>query len=139
MDRATTTFESSLFMFVLGVGLGMVMQVLVLAVQNAVDYRDLGTATSGATFFRSIGSSVGVAIFGTVFNAQLTHHLATGIPPTAVGVCSPRRAERPRITGPRGCPAAVQTWFIGAYADVDPHRVPDGRTRRRCWPSLCPG
>jgi EmrB/QacA subfamily drug resistance transporter len=63
MDATTGTVESSLYMFVLGVGLGMVMQVLVLAVQNAVDYRDLGTATSGATFFRTIGSAIGVAAF----------------------------------------------------------------------------
>jgi EmrB/QacA subfamily drug resistance transporter len=71
MDETTHATTASLFMFVLGVGLGMVMQVLVLAVQNAVEYRDLGTGTSGATFFRSIGSSVGVAVFGTVFNNQL--------------------------------------------------------------------
>jgi EmrB/QacA subfamily drug resistance transporter len=75
MDATTRAATASLFMFVLGVGLGMVMQVLVLAVQNAVEYRDLGTGTSGATFFRSIGSSVGVAVFGTVFNNQL--HLPT--------------------------------------------------------------
>ena len=102
-------------MFVLGIGLGMVMQVLVLAVQNAVEYRDLGTATSAATFFRTIGSCIGVAVFGTVFTAELTKHLAVGIPPTAVGQCSPTT-----LAGPSGvltqCPAEVQAWFIGAYA-----------------------
>jgi EmrB/QacA subfamily drug resistance transporter len=114
MDRATTFLQASAFMFVLGIGLGLVIQVLVLAVQNAVDYRDLGTATSGATFFRSIGSSVGVAIFGTVFNAQLTHHLATNVPAGAVGPCTARV-----LSGASGavsaCPPAVQDWYIGAY------------------------
>ena len=61
---------SSLYMFVLGLGLGMVMQVLVLAVQNAVDYSDLGVATSGATLFRSIGGSVGTAILGSIFASR---------------------------------------------------------------------
>jgi EmrB/QacA subfamily drug resistance transporter len=115
MDRSTTGLQSSAFMFVLGVGLGLVMQVLVLAVQNAVDYRDLGTATSGATFFRSIGSSVGVAIFGTVFNAQLTRHLSTDVPAGAVGVCAPRALST--ASGSVGaCPRAVQDWYVGAYA-----------------------
>jgi DNA-binding MarR family transcriptional regulator len=102
-------------MFVLGVVLGMVMQVLVLAVQNAVEYRDLGTATSAATFFRTIGSCIGVAAFGTVFTTELTKHLAVSVPATATGKCSPAT-----LTGPTGvltqCPAEVQAWFIGAYA-----------------------
>ena len=59
-------------MFVLGLGLGLVMQVLVLAVQNAVDYAELGVATSGATLFRSMGGSLGTAALGAVFTARLT-------------------------------------------------------------------
>ena len=59
-------------MFVLGLGLGLVMQVLVVAVQNAVDYEDLGVATSGATLFRSIGGSLGTAMLGAVFATQLS-------------------------------------------------------------------
>jgi len=55
------------YLFVFGVGLGLVMQVLVVAVQNAVPYEQLGTATSGATFFRMIGGSFGTAVFGAVF------------------------------------------------------------------------
>ncbi|HWB34542.1 MAG TPA: MFS transporter, partial [Rugosimonospora sp.] len=114
MDAATTSVQSSAFMFVLGVGLGMVMQVLVLAVQNAVDYRDLGTATSGATFFRAIGSSVGVAVFGTVFNSQLTHHLASAVPAAAVGPCSPQ-ALSGASSAIAACPPAVRAWYVGAY------------------------
>src|SRR5215510_5581144 len=53
-------------MLLLGLGLGMVMQVLILAVQNAVEYRDLGVATSSATLFRSIGGSLGVAALGAL-------------------------------------------------------------------------
>jgi hypothetical protein len=60
------------------------MQVLVLAVQNGAEYRDLGAATSGATFFRSIGGSFGVAVFGAIFASQLTSNLARYLPPGAL-------------------------------------------------------
>ena len=66
-------------MFVLGLGLGMVMQVLVLVVQNAVDYKDLGAATSGATLFRSIGGSVGTAVLGAIFASRLATELTKSI------------------------------------------------------------
>ncbi|MCK0117039.1 EmrB/QacA subfamily drug resistance transporter [Isoptericola sp. CG 20/1183] len=117
MDRDTTTLQSSLSMFVLGMGLGMVTQVLVIAVQNAVAYRDLGTATSGATYFRTIGSSVGVAVFGTIFANQLVANLSTGAPSTAQGPCGPDVLE----ASPQGlaqCPPDVQDWFLDGYADT---------------------
>jgi DNA-binding MarR family transcriptional regulator len=63
-------------MLVLGLGLGLVMQVLVIAVQNAVDYRDLGVATSGNSLFRSIGGSVGTAVLGAIFASRLAAELA---------------------------------------------------------------
>jgi hypothetical protein len=72
---STSTLASSFYMFVLGVGIGLVLQVLVIAVQNVVPYGDLGAATSGATFFRSIGGSFGTAVFGAIFSAQLTGNL----------------------------------------------------------------
>ncbi|AEY89109.1 multidrug-efflux transporter [Streptomyces hygroscopicus subsp. jinggangensis 5008] len=71
LDEHSSTAVMSVCFFVFGTGLGLVMQVLVLIVQNAVSYEDLGVATSGATFFRSIGASFGVAIFGTVFASRL--------------------------------------------------------------------
>lgn len=76
LDEISSTAEMSACFFVFGLGLGLVMQVLVLIVQNAVAYEDLGVATSGATFFRSIGASFGVAIFGTVFASRLGDKLA---------------------------------------------------------------
>jgi EmrB/QacA subfamily drug resistance transporter len=67
-------------MLVLGLGMGLVMPVIVLAVQNAVDPRDLGTATSSTTFFRSIGGSFGVAIFGAIFSNRLGYWLPRTMP-----------------------------------------------------------
>ncbi|MFI2716025.1 DHA2 family efflux MFS transporter permease subunit [Streptomyces collinus] len=75
LDEDSSTAELSGFFFVFGLGLGLVMQVLVLIVQNAVPYEDLGVATSGATFFRSIGASFGVAVFGTIFAGRLGEQL----------------------------------------------------------------
>lgn len=80
----STTTTASLLLLVLGVGLGMVMQVLVIAVQNAVDYGDLGVATSGATLFRLIGGSLGTAILGAIFASRLAANLAKLLP-TASG------------------------------------------------------
>jgi EmrB/QacA subfamily drug resistance transporter len=77
LNAHSSRLESSAFMFVLGLGLGCVMQVLVLAVQNAVDYRDLGVATSGATLFRSIGGSVGTAVLGSIFSNRLQSELSS--------------------------------------------------------------
>jgi hypothetical protein len=62
----------------------MVMQVLVLAVQNSVDFRDLGVATSGTTLFRSTGGSVGVSLFGAIFAASLASHLTAAVPGAAL-------------------------------------------------------
>jgi EmrB/QacA subfamily drug resistance transporter len=81
LSVSSSTTQASLYMLLLGLGLGMVMQTLILAVQNAADYRDLGVATSGATLFRSIGGSLGTAVLGTVFSAQLGANLARALPP----------------------------------------------------------
>ncbi|MGX1884620.1 MFS transporter [Streptomyces sp. NPDC055287] len=79
LTETTGTWEMSAFFFVFGAGLGLVMQVLVLVAQNAVRYEDLGVATSGATFFRSIGASFGVAVFGTIFTNRLLDKLGDAL------------------------------------------------------------
>lgn len=93
MNEETTTLVASLTMLLLGLGLGMVMQVLVIAVQNAVDYADLGVATSGATLFRLVGGSLGTAVLGAIFAARLAHELGRVLPGSArvsgAGVLNP--------------------------------------------------
>ena len=74
---ATSEAAIASFMVVFGLGLGLVMQVLVVSVQNAVSYEELGTATSGVTFFRMIGGSFGTAVFGAIFANLLVGNLAT--------------------------------------------------------------
>jgi EmrB/QacA subfamily drug resistance transporter len=72
----TAPWIASAYMLVLGVGIGLVLQVLVLVVQNDAKPADIGVATSMATFFRSVGGSFGVAIFGTIFATRLADQLA---------------------------------------------------------------
>jgi EmrB/QacA subfamily drug resistance transporter len=71
----TAQWLASLYMLVVGVGIGLVMQVLVLVVQNDAEPEHIGVATATATFFRSMGGSFGVAIFGAIFAARLSHEL----------------------------------------------------------------
>lgn len=80
MDAGTTTLESSLYMLVLGLGIGMVMQVLVLAVQNSASSADLGVVTSASSFFRSMGGSFGVAVFGAILTARVSAELGRLLP-----------------------------------------------------------
>jgi len=87
VDEKTSSTVMGLYMLVLGLGLGMVMQVLIIAVQNSSDFADLGTATAGVTYFRSIGGAFGASIFGTVLNNRLSSKIATA---QANGTLSPR-------------------------------------------------
>ena len=111
MNAQTNALVLEAYMFVLGVGLGMVMQVLVIVVQNAVQYRDLGAATSGVTFFRSIGSSFGVAIFGAIFSndlaANVMRYLPSGVSLSTLQ-SNPQHLEQ--------LPAAVHLGYVHAYA-----------------------
>ncbi len=75
----TSTLATSAFMLILGIGIGLVMQILVTAVQNAVNPAEVGAATAGANFFRSIGGSFGTAVFGAVFTNELPRQLAAGV------------------------------------------------------------
>ena len=79
MDAHTSFWIMSVDMLVLGIGIGLCMQVLTIIVQSTVDYRDLGVATSGVTFFRTLGSSFGAAVFGAFFANALNARLPAAI------------------------------------------------------------
>jgi MFS family permease len=85
MSPATTLLQASIYMLAFGIGMGGVLQVLVIAVQNAVEARDLGVATSSATFFRSLGGSFGTALFGAILTSQLVTRLAPRLTSGSVG------------------------------------------------------
>jgi len=113
MRADTSLVTASFYMLVVGAGLGMVMQVLVLAVQNSVDYEDLGVATSGATLFRSIGGSLGTAVLGAVFASRLTATLARVMPQAAGTVTGGGGGMDPAAI--QRMPPAVRGTFLDAF------------------------
>jgi len=112
LDSSTATWIASAYMLVLGFGLGMVMQVLVLAVQNAVDYSNLGVATSGTTLFRSTGGSVGVSLFGAIFTTGLGSALADRLP---AGTKLPSATEPVAI---QALPAALREAYLSSFTSA---------------------
>jgi EmrB/QacA subfamily drug resistance transporter len=121
MGPGTGAWLSSLYMVVLGVGIGLCMQVLTIAVQNTVEYADLGTATSGVTFFRTLGGAFGTAVFGTIYTNALTPDLTSAIAAAAqTGAADPRviaaAAQSPQRL--HALPTAARDPIVAAYADA---------------------
>ncbi|MNE15952.1 Multidrug resistance protein 3 [compost metagenome] len=100
----------NLYMGLLGAGLGMVMQVLILAVQNSVELRHMGVATSGATLFRSIGGAIGVSLFGALFSHSLLGGLGSDFAASAGGAASLSPAAVHAL------PTALQHSYLQAFS-----------------------
>ncbi|MEU6480050.1 MFS transporter [Streptomyces sp. NPDC047017] len=118
LEVDTSRLEYSAWMAVLGAGIGLVMPVLVLAVQNSVRPADLGTATSANNYFRQIGGSVGAAIFGTLFADRLADALRDRLPPRAGAALPDPESITPQVV--RTLPPALRDAYIQAYADAMP-------------------
>ncbi|MBU8820580.1 MFS transporter [Mycolicibacterium goodii] len=112
MDATTPFGVQSLYLFILGTGIGLCMQVLVLTVQNTSSFDDLGVATSGVTFFRTIGSSFGAAIFGSLFANFLSDRLVSAVMRSGA---PPAAGESPKVL--HELPADVAAPIVEAYAD----------------------
>jgi EmrB/QacA subfamily drug resistance transporter len=112
MGTATDAFTVSSYMFVLGLGLGLVMPVLVVAVQNAVEHRDLGVATSSGLFFRSLGGSFGTAIFGAIVFSGVGSRL-TGVATAGVDVESLTGSPAAILT----LPAELRDQVVNAFSE----------------------
>jgi len=114
MGPHSSTGLNVIYMLVLGMGIGGVMQVLVIIVQNAVPHSELGVATSGATFFRSIGGSFGTAIFGAIFSNLLAGNLRGHLH----GLRLPAGFSSADVTPAMlaHLPAAVRSGFVSGYA-----------------------
>lgn len=117
MNAGTTPLVEYVYMFVLGLGLGLTMQVLTIAVQNTVPYHVLGAATSGVTFFRTLGAAFGTAVFGSLYSGKLETSLADArarapdVPPEAIR----DPATLHRLPDARAAP------FVDAYAETVNH------------------
>ncbi|MCD4525770.1 MDR family MFS transporter [Nocardioides sp. cx-173] len=114
MDASTPLALSSLYLFVLGLGIGLSMQVLTIIVQGSVPYAELGVATSGVTFFRTMGSAFGAAIFGTLYANFLSDRLPAAIAKSP-GVTS---AELATPSALHRLKDSVIAPIVDAYADA---------------------
>ncbi|MFJ3804127.1 MFS transporter [Streptomyces sp. NPDC090088] len=118
LEVGTPRWQYSIWMAVLGAGIGLVMPVLVLAVQNSVPPADLGTATSANNYFRQIGGSVGAAVFGTLFAGRLTDALHRHLPARAGARLPDPESLTPQLV--HALPPALRDAYIRAYADAMP-------------------
>ncbi|WP_333776844.1 MFS transporter [Streptomyces sp. IBSBF 3136] len=118
LQADTPRLQYSVWMAVLGAGIGLVMPVLVLAVQNSVRAADLGTATSANNYFRQIGGSVGAAVFGTLFANRLADALRAELPARAGARLPDPESLTPQLV--HTLPPALRDAYIRAYADAMP-------------------
>jgi hypothetical protein len=115
MNAGTTWPVASLYMFVLGTGIGLAVQVMVLVVQNSAPYRDLGAATSSVVLFRQAGSSIGVSLTGTLFTTRLAGQIV-GLPGATANVLRGRVSSSTVIH----LPAGLRHQFTHAFGDALP-------------------
>ncbi len=125
LTRSTPYWQLSIYAIIVGAGLGLSMQTIVIALQNAVDFHDMGVATSSNTFFRSLGSVFGSAIFGAVLNNRLTHYMATGFtnlahanPNVMATINTTPAGITNMIVNPKGVPVIVHNTALDAYVNA---------------------
>ena len=116
----TSRVESSIYIFVFGSGVGLMMQTLILATQNAVARPLMGVATSGVTFFRSMGASFGVATFGTIFANRLDYYVPRNVPAEELQkLGSPAGSDLGRSRAAiEALPDIVRSGVIESFADA---------------------
>ncbi len=124
IDASTNGWVLAGYMFVFGVGMGLVMQVLVVAVQNAVSYEDLGVATSSSVFFRMIGGSFGTAVFGAIYAIVLNHTIAptlAKVPASVLRKFNPQTIDPGVIAQLKGTASGL--FFYTKYIEAVTHAI----------------
>jgi hypothetical protein len=118
LAAATPIWVICLQLFVFGAGLGLIMQVVVLVVQNSVPVDQIGTATSSNNYFREVGAALGVAIFGAIFTSRLSESLTETF--TRFGAAPEAAAQSTATLDPQTLnqlPAGLKDGIVQAYAD----------------------
>ncbi|HUW87047.1 MAG TPA: MDR family MFS transporter [Candidatus Paceibacterota bacterium] len=125
LTRETPYWQLSIYAIIVGAGLGLSMQTIVIALQNSVDYQDMGVATSANTFFRSLGSVFGSAIFGAVLNNRLAHYMHNGFtdlaksdPAAMAGVDLSPKGVTSIIASPQNFASVVHNTALDAYVNA---------------------
>ncbi len=123
LDGTTPYWFAGLAMFVMGLGLGFTMQVLVVIVQNSVDRSDMGVATAAVAFFRQMGGSFGTALFGAILSSRLAVHLAEGLRQAPPGAANPEPAPNAdqltsNVQAIRALPEPLREVVTGAFSNA---------------------
>ncbi|HET9779960.1 MAG TPA: MDR family MFS transporter [Propionibacteriaceae bacterium] len=110
----TPYYVMALIMYAFGAGLGFTMQVVVTAVQNSVDRRNMGVATASVTFFRSMGGAIGTALLGAILNIRLKHHLSEIV---GAGLSNPPGGpiKTDDVTAIKALPEPIKSWVLEAF------------------------
>jgi MFS family permease len=119
LAASTPIWLICVFLFVFGAGLGLIMQVVVLVAQNSVNPSMIGTATSTNNYFREVGASLGVAVFGTIFTTRLTDNLTNVF--AGAGASTGDAASQTATLDPQTLsqlPDAIRDGVVTAYADA---------------------
>jgi len=119
LAASTPIWLICVYLFIFGAGLGLIMQVVVLVVQNAVPSAQLGTATSTNNYFREVGAALGTAVFGTIFTTRLTNNLLEVF--SGAGASSADAMQSAATIDPAtmdALPAPVRDGIVTAYADA---------------------
>jgi len=114
LEVDTPYYVIALIMFAFGMGLGLTMQVVVTAVQNSVDRRNMGVATASVTFFRSMGGAIGTALLGAILNIRLKHHL-NAIVGAAQGHAPGGPIVTNDVTAIQALPEPIKSWVLEAF------------------------
>ncbi|BDI23403.1 MDR family MFS transporter [Herbiconiux sp. L3-i23] len=119
LSADTPVWLICVYLFVFGAGLGLIMQVVVLVVQNAVPAAQIGTATSTNNYFREVGAALGTAVFGTIFTTRLTENLTSVF--TGAGASAADASNATATLDPatlNALPDEVRDGIVTAYADA---------------------
>ena len=118
LDVDTPFWQVAVYEYLFGAGLGFTMQTIVTAVQNAVEFRDLGAATSSTTFFRQMGGSIGAAVFGAVLSSRLTHYLSEQLAQAGVRPGGTARVDANNVQAIQRLAEPIKGVVLGAFSNA---------------------
>ena len=114
----TPFWRVALYEYLFGAGLGLTMQTVVTAIQNSVEFRDMGAATSSITFFRQMGGSIGAAVFGAVLSSRLTHYLSEQLAQAGVRAGGAAKVDANNVQAIQRLAEPIKSMVLGAFSNA---------------------
>jgi predicted MFS family arabinose efflux permease len=114
----TPFWRVALYEYLFGAGLGLTMQTVVTAIQNSVEFRDMGAATSSITFFRQMGGSIGAAVFGAVLSSRLTHYLSEQLAQGGVRAGGAAKVDANNVQAIQRLAEPIKSMVLGAFSNA---------------------